>query len=257
MPGRSGGASSEMADPHVQACLGGEKARGRVADHGVARSADRARRRSRRVDGQARVAASQASAGFRVPRPQLGTLDAERVQPARHDTDKALKQKKRRTTGEYNFADLMQWQKSFHILTFITSKLYRDGFITRLKNGCSSARGNGVEIDEAKLADGVTPTSCTHENGRHYGFCLHACVEAMSNGLIKGYPGNLNPTRIGSVKASGKAPARPQPAGRPGKALRGGALERSRDGSDGSGLTESLQFCRSWVKKGSAPVRIG
>ena len=83
-----------------------------------------------------------------------------------HDALKAVNQKKRRTAGGYNFADLMQWQKSFHILRPITSKPYLDGFITRLKNGFSSASGNGVEIDEAKLDAGVTLKSCTCENGR-------------------------------------------------------------------------------------------
>lgn len=83
------------------------------------------------------------------------------------NTDKALKQKERFVQGGYNFDDLISWQKSFHILKPITSKAYLAGFVTRLKNGCSGSSGNGIKIDEAKLAEGkITLKICSCENGR-------------------------------------------------------------------------------------------
>ena len=137
------------------------------------------------------------------------------------DTEQALKKKMQVMQGGYNFKDLIEWQKSFHLLTPITSEAYINNLVTRLERGSTGAKGNGVEIDKEKLANGVTFKMCSCENGKHYGFCLHSCIEAMQTGLIKGYPPNFNPTRIAAVKH-----AAPVALGRPGKAVRGGALGR-------------------------------
>uniref|UniRef100_A0A7S0L0T3 Uncharacterized protein n=1 Tax=Coccolithus braarudii TaxID=221442 RepID=A0A7S0L0T3_9EUKA len=122
--------------------------------------------------------------------------------------------------GGYNFKDLIDWQKGFHLLTPITSEAYINNLVTRLERGSTGTKGNGVEIDKELLAKGeATFKMCSCEHGRHYGFCLHSCIEAMHTGLIKGYPPNFNPTRIAAVKH-----AAPLALGRLGKAVRGGAL---------------------------------
>ena len=118
----------------------------------------------------------------------------------------------------FNFEDLILWQKNFHIMRPITDEVYLNGLVERLQG--SGAPVNVDMLNDSKLTD--TFYSCSCEDYQHYLWCVHVCVDAMTRKLLKGFPPTLDPTKVKNLK-TGQAMQSCQ-KGRPAKALKGGGL---------------------------------
>lgn len=118
----------------------------------------------------------------------------------------------------FNFEDVILWQKSFHIMRPITDEVYLNGLVERLQG--SGAPVNVEMLNNSKLTD--TFYSCSCEDYQHYLWCVHVCVDAMTRKLLKGFPPTLDPTKINNVK-TGQA-MQICSKGRPARALKGGGL---------------------------------
>lgn len=117
----------------------------------------------------------------------------------------------------FNFEDIIVWQKSFHILKPITDEVFLERLVERLRNSKAS-----VNVDLLKDTSKSTATfyQCSCENYQHYLWCVHSCCCAMKTGVLISWPPLLDPTKITSVKTNQAM----QLTHRPAKAVKGGAL---------------------------------
>ena len=123
------------------------------------------------------------------------------------------------------FVDFMDWQKCFHILQPITDAVYTRDLKCRLR--ASGLPLNDTECEKlcADPESGV-PTKyfykCTCANYKHYLWCLHVALKAISDDLVKApyCPPRLDSTKISHLKSRGQG----RPSGRPAKSTPGEAL---------------------------------
>lgn len=112
-----------------------------------------------------------------------------------------------------NFLDLVDWCKSFHILTPLHPIIDEDvisDLLARLKN-------SKADIDVNKVAS-VGFIKCNCSRYMNYSWCLHVCVWAYHKEIITGVPQGCKPRTTDLIAVP--------VAGRPAGAARGGALTR-------------------------------
>jgi len=123
------------------------------------------------------------------------------------------------------FVDFMEWQKCFHILQPITDAVYTRDLKSRLT--ASGLPLNDTECEKL-CPDPETgvPTKyfykCTCAIYKHYLWCLHVALKAISDDLVKApyCPPTLDSTKISHLKSR----SAPRPAGRPARSTPGDAL---------------------------------
>lgn len=143
---------------------------------------------------------------------------------------------------DFNFADIMSWQTSFHILEPIKNEAYVRSLLGRLRYSglplnevkCRallphSPSGNDgkdeMEEEEAPATDQYFLYKCSCGRYRHYAWCLHVMCRAVYDDLVwKPYrPKTMDSAKVLSVRKCGGAPAE---SGRHAKARKGGALDK-------------------------------
>ena len=155
---------------------------------------------------------------------------------------------------KWKFKDIIEWQKSFHILEPITDEKYVQSLLQRLRN-------SGLPLNETVCAEQFTKVSpcagvaevsteapkrfhkCSCGRYRHYLWCLHVMLRATHDNLVQSpyCPPNLDTTKVKNLKdrskekgekgEGGKSKRKEREGGscldgRPAKAKKGGGLSR-------------------------------
>jgi hypothetical protein len=117
----------------------------------------------------------------------------------------------------WKFKDIIEWQKSFHILRPITDEKYVRPLLQRLRN-------SGLPLNETVCVEQFTKVSpgegvaegstespkrfhkCSCGRYRHYLWCLHVMLRATHDGLVDApyCPPNLDTTKVKSLKDRAK-----------------------------------------------------
>lgn len=152
----------------------------------------------------------------------------------------------------WKFKDIIEWQKSFHILQPITDEKYVRSLLQRLRH-------SGLPLNETVCAQQFTKVSpcggvaegsteapkrfhnCSCGRYRHYLWCLHVMLRATHDNLVEApyCPPNLDTTKVKNLKdrakekgekgEGGKSKRKEREGGsclvgRPAKARKGGGL---------------------------------
>jgi hypothetical protein len=117
----------------------------------------------------------------------------------------------------WKFKDIIEWQKSFHILQPITDEKYVRPLLQRLRN-------SGLSLNETVCAEQFTKVSpgegvaegsteapkrfhnCSCGRYRHYLWCLHVMLRATHDSLVETpyCPPNLDTTKVKNLKDRAK-----------------------------------------------------
>eukprot|EP00286_Rhodomonas_abbreviata_P000215 CAMPEP_0181287868 /NCGR_PEP_ID=MMETSP1101-20121128/22_1 /TAXON_ID=46948 /ORGANISM="Rhodomonas abbreviata, Strain Caron Lab Isolate" /LENGTH=678 /DNA_ID=CAMNT_0023391939 /DNA_START=27 /DNA_END=2060 /DNA_ORIENTATION=+ len=111
--------------------------------------------------------------------------------------------------ARWKLGDVIAWSTAFHVLRPMEAGRQQAAMLSRIQ------RTNGMEVDTDLTRGGAVLKTCTCPTYLHVMWCEHVHAYAMHDGIVSGWPQNMDPTRVehGVGRPDWPKPGRPRKAG--------------------------------------------